>query len=64
MWEDLDRSMLKNGRTIRSIWIADVSYQGASGLLNEEYKYENGNNFAFPVAAVSRLEGFETALGT
>jgi hypothetical protein len=41
LWEDLEKLLLKGGRRIRSIWFADMSNQGASGLLNEEYKYDD-----------------------
>ena len=36
MWEDLHKSLMRRGQPIRSIWIADVAPQGASGVLNED----------------------------
>lgn len=36
LWDDLLARSEKNGFRIRSIWIADVAYQGASGVLNEQ----------------------------
>ncbi len=35
MWEDLHARSRSNGFKIRSIWIADLANQGASGVLNE-----------------------------
>ncbi|KAL3420765.1 toxin biosynthesis [Phlyctema vagabunda] len=35
LWDDLLARSKKNGFRIRSIWIADVAQQGASGILNE-----------------------------
>ena len=36
LWEDLLKESEKNGFKIRSIFIADVAWQGASGILNEQ----------------------------
>jgi hypothetical protein len=36
LWDDLHASSKRNGIRIRSIWIADVAHQGASGVLNEQ----------------------------
>lgn len=36
LWDDLYKSLKRRGQPIRSIWIADVASQGASGKLNEE----------------------------
>lgn len=35
LWEDLHARSKANGFRIRGIWIADMSNQGASGILNE-----------------------------
>ncbi|WPH03762.1 Hypothetical protein R9X50_00664500 [Acrodontium crateriforme] len=35
-WDDLLEAMEKSGRGIRSIWIADVTGQGQSGISNED----------------------------
>ncbi|KAL9101484.1 MAG: hypothetical protein Q9163_003255 [Psora crenata] len=35
LWEDLYHCLGKRGQGIQSIWIADVSHQGVSGILNE-----------------------------
>jgi len=35
LWDDLHACSKTNGFRIRSIWIADVAQQGASGILNE-----------------------------
>ncbi|KAH8598800.1 Alpha/beta hydrolase family-domain-containing protein [Bisporella sp. PMI_857] len=35
-WEDLHARSKSNGFRIRSIWAADVAWQGASGVLNEQ----------------------------
>lgn len=35
MWEDLLAESEKQGFRIRGIWIADVAWQGQSGILNE-----------------------------
>ena len=44
LWEDLEKELQKRNRKIRAIWIADQSNQGASGLLNETTKYNDGNH--------------------
>lgn len=37
LWDDLQqRSMNSEGFRIRGIWVADMSNQGKSGVLNEE----------------------------
>ena len=41
LWEDLQQLLAERGRRIRSIWIADTSNQGASGLLNGDSKYDD-----------------------
>ncbi|KAL1629877.1 hypothetical protein SLS56_005146 [Neofusicoccum ribis] len=41
LWEDMLRRAKSAGFSIRSIWIADVAHQGASGALNE---YRLGND--------------------
>jgi hypothetical protein len=48
LWEDLERLLRERGRRIRSIWIADMSNQGASGLLNENSKYDDGKGYLCP----------------
>jgi hypothetical protein len=48
LWEDLELLLSKRGRKIRSIWIANVSNQGASGLLNEETKFDDGKSPGLP----------------
>lgn len=35
LWEDLYHSCRQNGVNIRSIWMADIAWQGQSGILNE-----------------------------
>jgi hypothetical protein len=36
LWEDLHARSKSNSFRIRSIWIADIANQGASGIMNEE----------------------------
>lgn len=36
-WEDLHSALGKKGVRIRSIWIADVAWQGQSGVINEDH---------------------------
>ncbi|CAF9926713.1 MAG: hypothetical protein ALECFALPRED_003511 [Alectoria fallacina] len=36
LWDDLYRALRKQGQAIKGIWIADVSQQGMSGVLNED----------------------------
>lgn len=36
LWEDLYAKLKKNSIPLRGIWVADVSNQGASGILNED----------------------------
>lgn len=36
MWEDIHARAKANGFRIRSIWIADLAWEGASGVLNEQ----------------------------
>ncbi|KAI9840690.1 MAG: hypothetical protein M1837_001366 [Sclerophora amabilis] len=36
LWDELAQRASRNGFAIRGIWIADVSHQGASGVLNED----------------------------
>lgn len=35
LWDDLYEQLESKGQSIRSIWIADIAQQGASGVLNE-----------------------------
>lgn len=35
LWEDLLHAFRQNGLNIRAIWMADIAWQGASGVLNE-----------------------------
>ncbi|GFG23216.1 toxin biosynthesis protein, putative [Aspergillus udagawae] len=41
LWEDLYAQLNKRSIPVRSIWIADVSNQGASGILNEHVQGDN-----------------------
>lgn len=41
LWDEILHRSKQNGFAIRSIWVADVSHQGASGVLNE---YIQGND--------------------
>ncbi|KAK4209781.1 alpha/beta-hydrolase [Rhypophila decipiens] len=36
LWEDLVEALGKSGVRVRSIWIADVAWQGQSGILNQD----------------------------
>ena len=36
LWEELLAQSKTSGFRIRGIWIADVAWQGASGVLNED----------------------------
>ena len=36
LWEDLYAQMKQHSIPLRAIWVADVSNQGASGVLNED----------------------------
>lgn len=36
LWDDLSRTLRKQGQAIKGIWIADVAQQGMSGVLNED----------------------------
>jgi hypothetical protein len=36
LWEDLVAALGKRGVKVRGIWVADVAWQGESGILNEE----------------------------
>jgi len=36
LWEDLVDVLWKSGIRVRGIWIADVAWQGQSGILNED----------------------------
>lgn len=36
LWEDLVEVLGRSGVGVRSIWIADVAWQGQSGILNED----------------------------
>lgn len=36
LWEDLYLKLKKNSTPLRAIWVADISNQGASGILNED----------------------------
>lgn len=44
MWEDLVRELRKQGLGVRGIWIADVAWQGQSGIINED-KLGNDREF-------------------
>ena len=46
LWEDFEKLLLKKRRKIGSIWFPDICNQGASGLLNEAFKYDHGNKFS------------------
>ncbi|KKY34922.1 putative toxin biosynthesis protein [Diaporthe ampelina] len=35
LWEDLLHAVRQNGLNVRAIWMADIAWQGASGVLNE-----------------------------
>ena len=35
LWDELYERLKLEGIRIRSVWIADVAHQGASGVLNE-----------------------------
>ncbi|GIJ84827.1 hypothetical protein Asppvi_003678 [Aspergillus pseudoviridinutans] len=41
LWEDLYAQLNKRSIPVRSIWIADISNQGASGVLNEHVQGDN-----------------------
>ena len=45
MWDELHGHLKTKGIKIRSIWIADVSHQGESGVLNE-HKLGNDRTLA------------------
>ncbi|PYH95570.1 putative toxin biosynthesis protein [Aspergillus ellipticus CBS 707.79] len=45
LWEDLHAQLKKQAIPIRGIWIADVSNQGASGVLNEYIQGDNTHWF-------------------
>ncbi|RDW73169.1 hypothetical protein BP6252_07076 [Coleophoma cylindrospora] len=45
-WEEIVLGLERKGRRVRSIWIADVSNQGASGLINDALKYSGDPIFA------------------
>lgn len=36
LWQDLYTELIHKGIPLRGIWIADISNQGASGVLNED----------------------------
>lgn len=36
LWEDLVKSLNQRGVGVRSIWMADVAWQGQSGILNDD----------------------------
>lgn len=46
LWEDLYAHLKRQSVPLRGIWIADVSNQGASGVLNEDVQGDTGN-FSF-----------------
>jgi hypothetical protein len=46
LWEDLYAHLKRQSVPLRGIWIADVSNQGASGVLNEDVQGDN-SNFSF-----------------
>ncbi|KAK0709745.1 Alpha/beta hydrolase family-domain-containing protein [Lasiosphaeria miniovina] len=37
LWEDLVRALGQRGVRVRGIWIADVAWQGQSGIINDEH---------------------------
>ncbi|KAK5110328.1 hypothetical protein LTR85_001281 [Meristemomyces frigidus] len=48
LWDDLLGECERNGLRIRSIWIADASNQGASGVLNEHTQGDDPSFFDYP----------------
>ena len=40
-WDELHGRLHSQGVYIRSIWVADISNQGASGVLNENAQGDN-----------------------
>lgn len=51
MWDELHQKLKGKGINIRSIWIADVAHQGASGVLNEG---KLGDDREYPKTSKSR----------
>ncbi|GAM33956.1 toxin biosynthesis protein [Talaromyces pinophilus] len=45
LWEDLYTKLKRNSIPLRGIWVADVSNQGASGILNEDIQGDTTNWF-------------------
>ncbi|PYH83984.1 putative toxin biosynthesis protein [Aspergillus uvarum CBS 121591] len=45
LWEDLYAQMKQHSIPLRAIWVADVSNQGASGVLNEDIQGDHTNWF-------------------
>lgn len=45
LWEDLLHACRRNGVNIRGIWMADIAWQGQSGILNEA-KIGNDREFS------------------
>ncbi|KAK4539286.1 hypothetical protein LTR36_000812 [Oleoguttula mirabilis] len=48
LWDDLLGQCERHGLRIRSIWIADASNQGASGVLNEHTQGDDPSFFDYP----------------
>lgn len=46
LWDDLYAHLKEQSVPLRGIWIADVSNQGASGVLNEDVQGDT-SNFSF-----------------
>lgn len=46
LWQDLYTELIQKGIYLRGIWIADISNQGASGVLNEHIQ---GDQSTFPL---------------
>ncbi|KAJ5761193.1 hypothetical protein N7520_008349 [Penicillium odoratum] len=43
LWEDLYTELKQKGLSLRGIWVADISNQGASGILNENIQGDRTN---------------------
>jgi len=46
-WDELYEDLQRQGRQIRSIWIADIASQGQSGVLNESILGPDGKSSFF-----------------
>jgi len=49
LWEDLLRQSDKHGFRIRSIWIADVAWQGTSSNLNAKFLGNDRRDLALSI---------------